>query len=149
MTGTADAMRRIIAATDGSSGANRAVDTAARLAKALSTDLVILTVGGSITGAELRRLAGIGGDVAATLKSASNRVLKQAQKRAQHLGIAAPKLENGWGDPAETIIDIVRSEKATMLVVGRRGRGRLSGLLLGSVSQKVASLAPCIVIVVP
>ena len=36
-----------------------------------------------------------------------------------------------------------------MLVVGRRGRGRLSGLLLGSVSQKVASLAPCIVIVVP
>jgi len=149
MTGKADAMQRIIVATDGSSGANRAVDTAARLAKALSTDLVILTVGGSITGAELRRLAGIGGDVAATLKSASNRVLKQAQKRAQHLGIAAPKLENGWGDPAETIIDIVRSEKATMLVVGRRGRGRLSGLLLGSVSQKVASLAPCIVIVVP
>ena len=149
MTGTADAMRRIVVATDGSSAANRAVDTAARLAKALSTDLVILTVGGSITGAELRRLAGIGGDVAATLKSASNRVLKQAQKRAQHLGIAAPKPENGWGDPAETIIDIVRSEKATMLVVGRRGRGRLSGLLLGSVSQKVASLAPCIVIVVP
>jgi len=149
MTGTADAMRRIVVATDGSSVANRAVDTAARLAKALSTDLVILTVGGSITGAELRRLAGIGGDVAATLKSASNRVLKQAQKRAQHLGIAAPKLENGWGDPAETIIDIVRSERATMLVVGRRGRGRLSGLLLGSVSQKVASLAPCIVIVVP
>lgn len=72
MMGTADATRRIVVATDGSPAANRAVDTAARLAKALSTDLVILTVGGSITGAELRRLAGIGGDVAATLKSASN-----------------------------------------------------------------------------
>lgn len=142
-------MQRIVVATDGSPGGNRAVDTAARLAKATGSDLVILTVGGNITGAELRRLAGIGGDVSATLKSTANRVLKQAQKRAQRLGVAAPKLRDGWGDPAEMIIDVVRHEKANMVVVGRRGRGRLSGLLLGSISQKVASLAPCIVIVVP
>jgi nucleotide-binding universal stress UspA family protein len=36
-----------------------------------------------------------------------------------------------------------------MLVVGRRGRRQLAGLLLGSVSQKLVTLAPCIVIVVP
>ena len=142
-------MERIVVATDGSPGGKRAVDTAARLAKAMGSDLVILTIGGSITGADLRRLASIDGDVSEILESASNQVLKQAQKRAQRIGIAAPKLQIGWGDPAETIIDIVRREKANMLVVGRRGRGRLSGLLLGSVSQKVASLAPCIVIVVP
>lgn len=142
-------MQRIIVATDGSPGGKRAVDTAATLAKAMDCDLVILTVGGNITGAELRRLASINGDVSETLESASNQVLKQAQKRAQRIGIAAPKLQNGWGDPAETIIETARREKASMLVVGRRGRGRLSGLLLGSVSQKVASLAPCIVIVVP
>jgi nucleotide-binding universal stress UspA family protein len=36
-----------------------------------------------------------------------------------------------------------------MLVVGRRERRQLAGLLLGSVSQKLVTLAPCIVIVVP
>ncbi len=142
-------MQRILVATDGSPGANRAVDTAARLAKAVGSELVILTVGGNITGAELRRLASIDGDVSETLESASNRVLQQARKRVLRIGIAALKLQSGWGDPAETIIDAIRREKANIAVVGRRGRGRLSGLLLGSVSQKVASLAPCIVMVVP
>ncbi len=142
-------MKRIIVATDGSPGANRAVDTAASLAKAVRSELLILTVGGDMTGAELRRLASVGGDVSAALESASNQVLKRAKKRALRLGVAAPKLQAEWGDPAETIIDAVRREKADIVVVGRRGRGRLSALLLGSVSQKVTNLAPCIVMVVP
>jgi nucleotide-binding universal stress UspA family protein len=143
-------MQRIIVATDGSPGANRAVDVAARLAKAVGSNLIILTVGGNnITGAELRRLAAADGDVSEALESASNQVLKHAQKRAHRIGVTALKVQCGWGNPAETIIDTVRHEKADLLVVGRRGRGRLSGLLLGSVSQKLASLAPCNVMVVP
>jgi len=142
-------MKRIIVATDGSSGANRAIDAAADLAKAIGAELVILTIGGTISSPDLRRLASDDGDLGKTLKLASNKVLEQASKRAKRLGLARVKLQCEWGDPAETIINTARHEKADMLVVGRRGRGRLSGLLLGSVSQKVASLAPCTVIVVP
>jgi len=144
-------MNRIVVATDGSPGANRAVDAAARLAKALRCHLGIVTVGGDLSGAELRELASTGGDVSKALESASDKILSQARKRARRIGVAVLKSECGWGDPAETIIDMVRREKADILVVGRRGRGRsrLSTLLLGSVSQKVTNLAPCIVMVVP
>jgi len=54
-----------------------------------------------------------------------------------------------WGDPGDAIIDAVQRSKADLLVVGRRGQSRLSALLLGSVSQKLASFAPCAVMVVP
>ncbi len=142
-------MRRVIVATDGSPGANRAVDAAARLAKKTHCKLVIITIGGSITGAGLRELASNYGDLSERLQAEANKILGQARKRAHRIGLGNVTLRTGWGDPAETIIETVRREKADVLVVGRRGRGRLSGILLGSVSQKVTSLAPCIVMVVP
>jgi len=55
----------------------------------------------------------------------------------------------GEGDPAKVLIETVEREHADAIVIGRRGRGQLTGLLLGSVSQKLSCLAPCMVIVVP
>ncbi len=139
---------RIIVATDGSPGANRAVDAAARLAKEKRCELVILTIGGSITGAELRQLASSYGDLSKTLERTTNKVLEQgAQARAAHRGRhrqTADRLGRSRRNDHRG-----RPPQADILVVGRRGRGRLSGLLLGSVSQKLASLAPCVVMVVP
>jgi nucleotide-binding universal stress UspA family protein len=142
-------MQRIVVATDGSPGGNRAVDAAAKLARATGGKVLLLTVGGGISGVELRRLASTEGDLSKTLEEAAAQVLSRAAERSQRKGVTPLKLLTGWGDPAQTILDTVRQEKADLLVVGRRGRGPLSGLLLGSVSQKLASLAPCKVIVVP
>jgi nucleotide-binding universal stress UspA family protein len=72
-----------------------------------------------------------------------------AKDRARRLGVSAVEVQTGWGDAAEQIIEIARRKNADAVVLGRRGRGRLAGLLLGSVSQKVVSLAPCTVVVVP
>ncbi len=142
-------MRRIIVAIDGSPGANRAIDTAVTMAKAIGCELVILTIGGNVTGAELRQLASTEGDLTKALKSAADLVLRRARERARRGGMSAVRTVSGWGDPAEAIIDVVKREKADILVVGRRGQSRLSRLLLGSVSQKLASLAPCEVVIVP
>ena len=136
-------------ATDGSPGANRAIDAAASLSIALGTDLLILTVGGNISGTELRRLASTQGNLTKALERLANLTLSRARKRALRRGKLTVRLQTGWGDPAQTIIEAAGREKTDILVVGRRGRSRLSGLLLGSVSQKLTSLAPCSVMVVP
>lgn len=142
-------MQRIFVATDGSPGANRALDAAARLAKMAGAELVILTVGDNVSGEQMRRLASTGGNLSEMLEAAAKRTLSQAHRRALRAGVPTVELQTAWGDPAQAIMDTVRRKKADLLVVGRRGRSRLSGLLLGSVSQKLASLAPCKVMVVP
>jgi len=139
----------IMVATDGSQGADRALDVAAQLAKTLGGELSIPTVGGNLSGDEMRPLAGAERDLGDALDAISNQILLQSKERARQIGAPTIKVEVAWGDPAEGIIETARREQEDAIVVGRRGRGQLAGLLLGSVSQKVASLAPCIVIVVP
>ncbi len=50
------------------------------------------------------------------------------------------------GDPATTLCDLASG--ASLLVVGRRGRGALAGAVLGSVSLRCAHHSPCPVAVV-
>ena len=142
-------MRRIMVATDGSEGAIRAIDVAASIVKDLGGELRILTVGGNLSGEGMRQLARAERDLGAALDSISSQILIQAKERARRIGVEATKVEVAWGDEAEALIETARRDQVDAIVVGRRGRGQLAGLLLGSVSQKVASLAPCIVIVVP
>ena len=134
-------MHRIIVATDGSTTANRAIDAGASLAKATGADLILLTIGVSVTGAEWD-LASTAGDLSKTMQTAADKILKQAQRRAQRLGVRSVTLQTGWGDPGDAIIEVVQRSKADLLVVGRPGQSQLSALLLGSVSQKLASFAP-------
>ena len=75
--------------------------------------------------------------------------LQDARARASSLGARRIEIETRTGPVAETILDIAREEGADTIVVGKRGHGRVAGLLLGSVSQKIVCGVSCPVIVAP
>ena len=52
------------------------------------------------------------------------------------------------GPPAEAILDVAKTRKSDLIVMGSRGLGRLAGALLGSQSQKVVRHATCPVLIV-
>jgi nucleotide-binding universal stress UspA family protein len=142
-------MKRILAATDGSDGSERAVELAAQLAHSLDGTVLILTVMNDFSQSSLDALVRSEGDIGEVVELLVNQILNQARTCAARAGATRIETLSGWGDPTQSIINFAREHDADAIVVGRRGRGQLSGLLLGSVSQKLVTLAPCPVIVVP
>jgi nucleotide-binding universal stress UspA family protein len=69
--------------------------------------------------------------------------MESASRRAQQGGVGAIQTLVDEGDPAETILRVAGERDADMIVMGTRGLGAAMGLVMGSVSHKVAQLAPC------
>jgi len=145
-------MRCILAATDGSESANRAVDAAAQLAQRFDATLLIVNAVNRdvLSTDELNKYRQVEGiSLGEALASMSSEILTQAERQARKHGLTSVKTQSREGDPAQAVMEIVREKSVDAVVVGRRGRGQVAGLLLGSISQKLVTLAPCMVIVVP
>ncbi len=145
-------MKHILVATDGSDSAGRAVDYAARLAKTHGADLLIVNVIGGYGLPDKVLLSFTQGQqvwLTELLASLSAETLTKARDRARSAGVTMIRLESRKGDVAQTIIEIAQEKEADLIVVGKRGTGIIAGLLLGSVAQKLVSIAPLPVAVVP
>ncbi len=143
-------MKRILAAVDGSEASMRAVELAADLATKFQAELVLIDVveHGSPPDwalAEYVRLDQIPGDMGQFAESFARDALEKARAQAVARGAGPVRSEIRFGDPAQEILKFREETEADAIIIGSRGRGRLAGVLLGSVSQKIASQAPCMV----
>jgi len=147
-------MKHILIATDGSDHALKAAQFAGELAAGMNAELHVLAVAyhdraGEQELREFARIENLEGGVADIVRNLAESHADQARRQAEAQGAKAIKTSVIEGDPTEEILAYIAAKSIDAVVVGRRGRSRLTRLLLGSVSQKLASLAPCIVIICP
>jgi len=145
-------MKFVLVATDGSASAGRAVALAAEIARTFDATLHIVNVleGYSAASEALEcHPSSIETPSFETVSCTATEILQKARERAASLGARRVEIETRTGPVAETILEIARDEGADTIVVGKRGHGRVAGLLLGSVSQKIVCEAFCPVLVAP
>ncbi len=143
-------IRHILVPLDGSKHAERALDLAGDLAGRYGAALTLLHVlPHDVAGHrldELKRYAEsehMKVTVAELIRRAADELLERADKQARKAGAKEVTLLAEEGEAAGVISEHARIHKVDLIVMGRRGLGDLEGLLLGSVSHKVAQLAPC------
>ncbi len=140
-------MAGIVVGVDGSEDAHRALEWALKEAAAHRAPLTVLAIhevaasawtGSAITFGEDEPL------VDKTRKAAEEAVSKAVAQLAEPPVVT---VKSASGVPAHALIDASRD--ADLVVVGSRGAGGFSRLLMGSVSTQVVHHAHCPVVVIP
>jgi nucleotide-binding universal stress UspA family protein len=142
-------MSGIVVGVDGSSNSEYALEWAMKEAASLKAPLEVLAVHGVVSGYLSGDAVPYPADKADLEKTrrAAEELMRQAASRIGDAQPASVTVRAVNGLPARELIDA--SKDASLIVVGSRGGGGFSRLLLGSVSSQVVHHAACPVVVVP
>jgi nucleotide-binding universal stress UspA family protein len=127
----------IIAGTDGSPRAERAVDKAGELAQALGAPVHVVCAPGAIAGQDWPP------------RITAQQIVADASERLRNRGIEVEThLPKDSGDAALAVVAVAEHVDAQMIVVGNKG---MTGVrrLLGSLPNTVSHRARCNVLIVP
>lgn len=133
-------LKTVLVPYDGSEHAMRALDFASDLAAKYGARIVVFHAIHYPLGLpeELHRFAVSEHlDAPDEIGAMVRKMLESASVRARNAGVKQVASDSVAGDPTEVILESANSCDADLIVMGSRGFGRLKGLLLGSVSDKV------------
>ena len=133
----------IVLALDGSEGSRAAIPLATELAQPGQTAILIAHVDERILGKG-------GGHLHVDEEEIKADIRKQADElSAQGIDTSIQMADVMLGGPAHGIAEIADKAGADLIVVGTRGHSPVAGLLLGSVAQRLLSIARRPVLAVP
>lgn len=137
MTDTTFAPRRILVATDFSSGASRAIDRAAALARTLDASLLLLHVVPQNALVDLARmLHEVVDEARARAEKAALHDLRTLATGLAHRLPVAAETRVACGPVVASIIDAANRFDAGLLVLGARGTNPVRDFLLGSNAER-------------
>ncbi len=147
-------IQNVLVAIDGSENSNRALDFSLDLAEKYGAAVRILNVSESpAMGAVPLEPTTISGEsmvvFAKDLQRFHEEILNKAVVHAKEIKpnvVVSSKLREG--DPALEIVGESKDEGFDIVVLGHHGLGRVREIFLGNISEKVAHLAPCPVVIV-
>ena len=138
--------RTVVAGTDGSPRAERAVQEAIDLCKSEGARLHLVAAFGD----HERHWESIptSREVAVVdLRSVAESILSRNARKAEEQGIEV-EWDAREGTAADAIIDAASAVDADVIVIGNKGMTSRKRFLLGSVPEKVSRHAPCSVMIV-
>jgi nucleotide-binding universal stress UspA family protein len=134
---------KVIWATDGSENADRALDLVKSIVSESGGSLLVVH--------SIEYMVAKGPTTALPDQDEREVKIKQQAADLESAGVKAELhvVEGGATGAAHTVARVAQEEGADLIVIGTRGHTRLAGVLLGSVAQRLVSIAPCPVLVVP
>ena len=138
--------RSIVVGTDGSATAQRAVATAARLAKAVGAEVHVVSAHNPLGSAQAVAAAYVVADIIDPTDGGVRDVVDEAVAAVRASGVDA----HGHavvGDPVSALLEVAQRESADLVVVGNRGMHGLKRAL-GSVPNSISHRAACSVLIV-
>ncbi|MAY28670.1 MAG: universal stress protein [Aurantimonas coralicida] len=144
--------KTVLVPVDGSPMATRALDVASEMCRLFGARLITLCVyrhhsplEASLSMVRVKQPAERPDD---SLKTYASEIAAAAKARALDSGVEEVTAYAKRGQPSRAIVAFAKQHDCDLIVLGARGNGDIEGFLLGSVSHKVASLAPqhCLIV---
>jgi nucleotide-binding universal stress UspA family protein len=138
-------MDAIVVGTDGSSGAEAAVQKVIELARGSGATIhIVCAYPGK---SALERIGMTARQEPVDLRGVAADLLARDERRFEDAGFTVEKYARE-GDPAHTIIDVAGESDADLIVIGAHGNTGLRRFMLGSVAGKLAHHAPTSLLIV-
>ena len=147
-------IRNILVAVDGSENSNRALDFALDLAEKFDSAVMVLNVSEVLamgvvpqesTTYSFDNMSILGKDLRKIHEEILSKAVIHAKAVKPDLMVSSMLKD---GDPAIEIVNVAKDSGFDAIVIGHRGSGMMRERFLGSISEKVAHLAPCPVVIV-